>query len=60
MPFTNKYPHMGHTERVRLPQLIITHVGHIAQECDRICGTHDEDYVLHILDKVVEGLESVP
>ena len=60
MPFTNKYPHMGHTDRVRIPHTIVTHVGHIVIECERLCGTHDEEYVLHVLDKVIKGLESVP
>ena len=59
MPFQNKFPHMGHTERLRLPALITPHVGHIAEECERICGTHGPDYVLQILDKVQEGLERV-
>ena len=51
---------MGHTDRVRIPHTIVTHVGHIVSECERLCGTHDEEYVLHVLDKVIEGLESVP
>ncbi len=58
MPFTNKYIHMGHTERVRLPAMVIPHVGHMMTELDRLCGTHDEAYVLHILDAICDGLDS--
>ena len=56
MPFSSKYSHLGHTERVRLPQLIIPYVGHITEELDRLCGTHGEAYVLRILDNVCQGL----
>jgi len=60
MPFTTKFVHLGNTRPIRLPHTLHTHALHIAHECDRICGTHDEAYALHILDKVIEGLESVP
>ena len=55
-----KYPSLGHTSPLRLPQTLHTHVLHIASECERLCVTHDEEYVLHILDKVIEGLEHIP
>ena len=60
MPFQNKYPHMGHTEKLRLPARLIPHALQIAEECERICGAHDVAYVDHILEKVIAGLEIVP
>ena len=60
MPFTNKYPSLGHTSPLRLPQTLHSRVLHIVSECERLCVTHDETYVLHILDKVIKGLEQVP
>ena len=58
MPFTNKYVHLGHTEKTRIPQLIIPHVGHMTEALDRLCGAHDVDYVLRILDNICEGLDN--
>ena len=58
MPFTSKYAHLGPTSKIRVPELIANHVGHIVEECDRICGAHGPDRMAHILDKVIEGLEN--
>ena len=59
MPFTSKYPHLGHTERIRIPHILHSHVGHMMAEFERICETHDEAYVLHIADKIIEGLNNI-
>ena len=58
MPFTSKYPHLGPTEKVRVPQALLPYVGRIVEECDRISGAHGTGRVGHILDKVIEGLEN--
>ena len=58
MPFTKAYPALGHTVVCRVPEIISPHVLHIAQECERVCVTHGEERVLHILEKVIEGLEN--
>ena len=60
MPFTTKYPALGNTTPLRVPHVLHTHMGQIADECERLCVTHDVTYALHILDKVIEGLEIVP
>ena len=60
MPFSSKYPSLGHTSPLRIPHILHSHVLHIVAECERLCVTHDEDYVLHILDKVTEGLDNIP
>ena len=54
-----RYPSLGRTSPLRLPQTLHSHVLHIVSECERLCVTHDEDYVLHILGKVIEGLKLV-
>ena len=59
MPFTNKFTHLGHTERIRLPATIVPYVGHIASELDRICGTHGEERVGHILEGILNGLQDL-
>ena len=58
MPFTKAYPHLGHTVRIRIPESISTYVSQIVSECDRVCGTDGEERVLHILEKIIEGLEN--
>ena len=60
MPFSSKYPSLGHTLPLRIPQVLHSHVLHIAGECERLCVTHDDEYVLHILNKVCEGLDNIP
>ena len=60
MPFSSKYPSLGPTSPLRIPHILHSHVLHIVAECERLCVTHDEDYVLHILDKVTEGLDNIP
>ncbi len=58
MPFSKAYPHLGHTVVCRIPETISSHVLRIAQECERVCVTHGEERVSHILEKVIEGLEN--
>ena len=60
MPFTTKYPKLGNTLPLRVPYALHTYVLRIAEESERLCVTHSEDYALRILDKVIEGLEQVP
>ena len=60
MPFSSKYPHLGHTEPLRVPHILHSHVLHMLSELERVCVTHDEDYVLHIADKIIKGLENIP
>ena len=58
--FQKKYPHLGDTKGVRIPYEISSQITEICQHLDDICGRHSVEYVHTILDKVVEGLESVP
>lgn len=59
MPFLNKYPHMGHTERMRIPRICVGHIENLLQHYDRLCGTHDEEYVHKIQQKIEEGLDNI-
>jgi hypothetical protein len=58
--FQKKFPTLGDTKGLRVPYCIHRHMDTISQELEAIASRHDIDYVLHILDKVIEGLESVP
>jgi hypothetical protein len=59
MPFTNKYPHMGHTERVRIPQNCVSHIETVLLHYDRICGTHGIEYLRNLQDKIEQGLDNI-
>ena len=57
MPFTSRWEELGPTSPCRLPQTVQPYVLHITDELNRLCVTHDLDYVLHILDAVTQGLQ---
>ena len=50
---------MGHTERVRVPQICVGHIRNILDHYDRLCGTHDEEFVRKIQEKIEEGLNAI-
>jgi len=56
MPFSNKYPHMGHTERMRIPQNCVSHIGNVLGHYERLCGTHGIEFVYKIQEKIEAGL----
>jgi len=39
--------------------MLHSHVLHMAAACEHLCVTHDEDYVLHMMDKILEGIDRV-
>lgn len=59
MPFTNKYSHMGQTERIRIPKVCIKHIENILEECNRLYGTHEQDYVDNILESIANKLNGI-
>jgi len=59
MPFTNKYPHLGHTERMRIPRVYVSHIENVLQHYDRLCGTHGIEFVNKIQDKIEDGLSEI-
>lgn len=59
MPFANNYPHMGHTERIRIPIVCVGHIRNILDHYERLYGTHDEEFVRKIQDKIEEGLNAI-
>jgi hypothetical protein len=59
MPFTSKYPHMGHTERIRIPVDCVSHIENLLEHYDRIYGTHSEEFLYKLQSKIEEGLENV-
>ena len=60
MPFTHKFPHLGHTERIRIPKSCVSHIENVLGHYERLCGTHGIEFVLKLHDKIEEGLENVP
>jgi hypothetical protein len=59
MPFTSKYTNLGKTERIRVPVKYVSHIESLLEEFDRICGTHNEEYVDKIIEKYHEGLHNI-
>ena len=59
MPFSNKYPHMGHTERMRIPRVSVSHIENVLAHYERLCGTHGVEFVLKIQDKIEDGLVNI-
>ena len=59
MPFLNKYPHMGHTERMRIPQNCVSHIENVLQHYERLCGTHGVEFVYKLQERIEDGLSNV-
>jgi hypothetical protein len=59
MPFISKYSHMGHTERIRIPNVLIPFTEQILEEFNRLYGTHDEEYLNKLQDKIIQGLQNI-
>ena len=59
MPFSSKYTHMGHTERIRIPQNCVSHIENLLEHYNRLCGTHNEQFILKIQTKIENGLDDI-
>ena len=59
MPFLNKYPHMGHTERMRIPQNCVSHIENVLKHYERLCGTHGVEFVYKLQERIEDGLSNV-
>ena len=59
MPFSNKYSHLGQTERIRIPKILMGHIEEILKEYNRLYATRDEDYMDKLQYKIIEGLQSI-
>jgi hypothetical protein len=59
MPFSSKYPHMGHTERMRIPEDCVPHIENLLEHYNRICGAHNEEFLHKLQLKIEEGLENI-
>jgi len=59
MPFVSKYSYMGHTERIRIPKVLIPFTENILEEFNRLYGTHDDEYLYKLQDKIIQGLQSI-
>ena len=59
MPFSNKFPHMGHTERMRIPQICVSHIENVLSHYERLCGTHGVEFVYKIQEKIEDGLINI-
>lgn len=59
MPFSSKFPHLGHTERMRIPQICVSHIENVLSHYERLCGTHGTEFVYKLQDKIEAGLDTV-
>ena len=59
MPFVSKYASIGKTERLRIPEICVSHIETILSHYDRLCGTHGEEFMYKIQKKIEEGLECI-
>jgi hypothetical protein len=50
---------MGHTERMRIPRVCVSHIENVMEHYERLCGTHDIEFVYKLQDKIEEGLCNV-
>ena len=59
MPFLNKFPHMGHTERMRIPRVCVSHIENVLGHYERLCGTHGVEFIYKIQEKIEDGLINI-
>ena len=59
MPFSNKYPNLGETTRMRVPHAIGSHITMVLDEYERIASKHGPQYLNTIMDRIEKGLENV-
>lgn len=50
---------MGHTERIRIPSNCVSHIKRILDHYDRLCGTHDVEFMYNIQSKIEDGLDNI-
>ena len=50
---------MGHTERIRIPQNCVSHIENLLEHYNRLCGTHNEQFILKIQTKIENGLDDI-
>jgi len=50
---------MGHTERMRIPQICVSHIEKVLDHYERLCGTHGVEFVYKLQDKIEDGLSNV-
>jgi hypothetical protein len=50
---------MGHTERIRIPEIFIPFTENLLKEFNRLYGTRGEEYLHKLQDKIIEGLQSI-
>ena len=58
MPFSNKYSHLGHTERMRIPASCVPHIMNILESYDTLCGTHGIEKVYDLQEKIEDGIQN--
>jgi len=52
MPFSNKYPNLGETVRMRIPHAISSHITMLLDEYERIADKHGPQYLNTIMDRI--------
>ena len=50
---------MGHTERMRIPQICVSHIENVLGHYERLCGTHGVEFVYKIQEKIEDGLVNI-
>ena len=56
MPFSNKYPNLGETVRMRIPHAISSHITMLLDEYERIADKHGTIYLNTIMDRIENGV----
>jgi hypothetical protein len=59
MKFSNKYPNLGNTERIRVPTILVSHVESLLEEYNRISGNHNIEFLARVQTRILEGLETI-
>jgi hypothetical protein len=59
MTFINKYSHLGKTDLIRIPKHCVTHIETLLNHYNRLCVTHDLEFLDKIQTKIESGLESI-
>ncbi len=53
-----KFPGLGNTKIIRIPESCVTHVLSLCDSYDRLCVTHGFERVTELQEKIEQGIDS--
>jgi hypothetical protein len=56
MAAKQKYPNLGKTIKIRVPESYVPHIEYLMANYDRITENHDEDYLSKVILNIEKGL----